>query len=185
MQDASLWCGGKPDALKFSLRTVGGGKICVMRSDTEERAGEQGIPVGQEPPRRSPSSRVCRHSSSRGCAAPCQSPWLAFPREAFEGSLSFARPASSRQRVNISRSPSQAGEVWSGWSCGQDCGGRQGRPPGWRGVPAADRHRASPARRPATRAGSPGRAAAVLPEAGWPARSSAPARFYGQPRRWG
>ncbi|XP_071290378.1 melanophilin isoform X2 [Agelaius tricolor] len=47
------------------------------------------------------------------------------------GSLSFAQPASGRQRVNISRSPSQAGEVCSS---GQDPGGRQGGPAG---VPAA------------------------------------------------
>ncbi|XP_054492270.2 melanophilin isoform X2 [Agelaius phoeniceus] len=47
------------------------------------------------------------------------------------GSLSFAHPASGRQRVNISRSPSQAGEVCSS---GQDPGGRQGGPAG---VPAA------------------------------------------------
>ncbi|KAL9847939.1 melanophilin isoform 4-T4 [Geothlypis trichas] len=47
------------------------------------------------------------------------------------GSLSFARPAWGRQRANISRSPSQAGEACS---CGQDPGGRQGGPAG---VPAA------------------------------------------------
>lgn len=127
---------------------------------------------------------MCRHSSSRGCSAPSQS-LPAFPGEAFEGCLSFAQPASSRPRVNISRSPSQAGEVWSGCGRGQRPGERQGRPPGWRGVPAADRHRASPARLGSARLGSPGREAAVLPGAGWPARSSAPARLYGRPWRWG
>lgn len=40
-----------------------------------------------------------------------KSPWPAFPGEAFEGSLSSAHPAPSRQRVNISRSSSRAGEV--------------------------------------------------------------------------